>query len=143
MDCRPVAKGNALRKVVTTALMTPFKKAIIAATTPTQFGSGEKAGGSQLVFAAQPMLEANPSFVIIGLDVENAFNEAMRKSILDEIWDTNSLKDIWYYFYRVKQVHSYIGLGGGIKMKGAPFTSSEGEQQGAVEIMPLFTLAVK
>ena len=55
MDCRPVAKGNTFRKVFTATLLEPFKQSIIDVTAPTQFGSGEKAGGSQLVFAVQLM----------------------------------------------------------------------------------------
>jgi len=60
------------RKVVTTALMEPFKAALIEATHPTQFGSGEKAGGSQLIFGVKTLMESNPGFVCIGLDIKNA-----------------------------------------------------------------------
>ena len=98
MDCRPVAKGNTFRKVLTATLMHPFKQAIIDVTAPTQYGSGEKAGGSQLVFAAQLMLEANPEFACLSLDIKNAFNEVERKTILDKLWETKRLRHLWYYF---------------------------------------------
>ena len=121
MDCRPVAKGNTFRKVFTATLLEPFKQAIIDVTAPTQFGSGEKAGGSQLVFAAQLMLEANPSFVAISLDIKNAFNEVTRKVVLEKLWEDLRLRNLWYYFWRVKSINSYIGLGSGTKMQKAPF----------------------
>ena len=70
MDCRPVAKGNTLRKIVTSARLKPFKMSIISATKPTQFGSGEKAGGGQLVFGSQTMLEANKTHVGISIDIK-------------------------------------------------------------------------
>ena len=89
----------------------------------------------------QLLLEANPYFVALGLDVENTFNEAMRKKILEKLWEDKALRFMWYYFWRVKTVKSYVGLSSGPKMIKAPFTSDEGEQQGAVESMSLFTLA--
>ena len=82
MDYRPIANGNSLCKVITSALLIPFKATIIYATKPTLFGSRQKAGCSQLVFDIQLILEANPSFVAISLDIKNAFNDVKRSVIL-------------------------------------------------------------
>ena len=87
MDCRPVAKGKSLRKVVTFALLHPFKPVIIDSTAPTQFGWGLRASGTILIFALMLLLDTNPKFVLIRLDIENAFNEVTRKEILDYIYE--------------------------------------------------------
>ena len=127
MDCRPLMKGNSARKVVTAAWLEPFKIKMVEVTKPTQFGSGEKAGGTQLIFAAKLMLEANPSFVIGSTDVSNAFNELERRAVLQKLWEEERLREMWYYAWRCKECSAYIGLGSGPKMKTAPFTSNEGE----------------
>lgn len=75
MDCRLLAKGNFLRKFSTSTLLSLYKQKIVEVTAPTHFGSGEKAGGSQFIFATQLMLEVNLGFTISSLDIENAFNE--------------------------------------------------------------------
>ena len=51
------------------------------------------------------------------------------------------MRELWYYFWRTKVPISYVGLGGGPAMIRAPFNCEEGEQQGAVESMPLFTFS--
>ena len=67
MDCMPMSKGNSLRKAVTKALLALFEQVIVTVTKPTQYGIGEKAGGSQLVFDTQLLVEINPHFAIIRL----------------------------------------------------------------------------
>lgn len=83
-DCHHMAKGNTTRKVITSTLLAPFKQSIIDVTTPTQLGSREKPGGSQLIFATQLMLEANLDFLIISLDIVNASSEVERKVVLEK-----------------------------------------------------------
>jgi len=86
MDCRPVAIGNTLRKAVTRTLFNPFLQDIIAETKPTQFGCGEKAGGSQMIFAISLILEACPDFVCMALYLKNAYNKISREDCLEEVW---------------------------------------------------------
>ena len=100
MDCRPVVKGNSLRKLVTFALLCPFKQAIIYSTAPTQFGRGLRSGRKILIFALMLLLETNPDFVLIGLDIENTFNEVTRKAILDYVYEKQSLQLLWYFLWR-------------------------------------------
>ena len=75
MDCRPVCKGESLQKVITKELYSPFMGKIREKCEPCQFGIGTKGSGSQLVMAITLLLEANPSWVVIALDIINAFNE--------------------------------------------------------------------
>ena len=72
---------------------------------------------------------------------KNAFNEAMRRFTLNRIWEDDNMRYTRYYFWRTKIPISYVGLGGGPAMVRAPFNYEEGEQQGALESIPLFTFS--
>jgi len=85
MDCRPICKGEAIKKVITKALYKPNMNKIQAGCEPNQFAVGTNGGGSQLIMAITLLLEANPDWVIIALDISNAFNEIQRYSILEEL----------------------------------------------------------
>ena len=89
--------ANSLRKVITTALMAPFEQAFIEATHPTQYGSGEKAGGSQLVHGVLNLMEENLDFTCGGLDVYNGFNEGKRRKVTKKLWEIKELRPLWYY----------------------------------------------
>ena len=97
MDCRPICKGEAIKKVITKALYKPYMNKIKAGCEPSQFSVGTNGGGSQLIMAITLLLEANPDWVIIALDISNAFNEIQRHSILEELWKDIELKPLWYY----------------------------------------------
>ena len=142
MDCRPVVMGHSLRNAVTKALLQPFLQDIIAETKPTQFGCGEKAGGSQMIFLIQLILEACPEFVCLALDLVNAYNEVSREDCLEEIWKRRRLKPLWYYLWRTKCISAYVGLGSSERMITAGFMSDEGEQQGSVESSVSFCITV-
>ena len=81
--------------MITSALLRPFKQTIINSTTHTQFGGGLRAGGTILIFALMLLLEINPKFVLIGLDIENEFNKVTRASILDYISTRPSLRPLF------------------------------------------------
>jgi len=83
MNCQSVTKGNAFRKTATKALLMPFKQPLNNVTKPKKLGVGKKAGGSQLIFGVQLIVEATPHFVVITLDIKNAFNEVKRTTMLD------------------------------------------------------------
>ena len=51
------------------------------------------------------------------------------------------VKDLQFHFCRTKEAHSCIGLDGSIIMKTVHFANREGDQQGEVESMSLFSLA--
>ena len=49
MDYQPTARGDSIRKIVSTTHMTPFKQVIIGIIKPAQYDE-EKSQGSQIVF---------------------------------------------------------------------------------------------
>jgi len=80
MDCHLICKGEAIKKVITKALHKPFMNNIKAGREPSQFAVGTNGGGSQLIMAITLLMEANPDWVVIALDIANTFNEIQRYS---------------------------------------------------------------
>jgi len=78
MDCRLICKGEAIKKMITKALYKLYMNKIKAGCEPSQFSVGTNGGGSQLIMAIALLLEANPDWVIMALDISNAFNEIQR-----------------------------------------------------------------
>jgi len=109
---------------------------------PCQFGVGTKGGGAQITMALRLLIEANPDWVLIALDIKNAFNEIMRQEVLDAIWDDCVLRPLWYYNLRNKIVHGFVVLGYGPNMTKARFAAMEGEKQGDMEAMLNFCLGI-
>ena len=142
MDCRPVCKGESLRKVITKALYAPFMEAIREKCDPCQFSIGTKGGGSQLVLAITLLLEANPEWVVVALDIVNTFNESERKLVLESIWEDEDLRPLWYYNMRCKTVAGFVGFWYGPGMVKVLFRSEEGEKQGDMESMANFCLGI-
>ena len=96
-----------------------------------QLGIGTKGGGTQLVMViTRLLLEANPGWVVIALDIVNAFNEIDRQSILEAIWDKEEIRPLWYYNMCCKTVAGFVGLGYGPGMVKAPFRCEEGRKTG-------------
>ena len=142
MDRGPVCKGESLWKVITKALYSPSMETIREKCKPCQFSIGTKGGGSQLVMAITLLLEANAGWVVIALDIVNAFKEIERKSVLEVIWDNKEIRRLWYYNMRCKTVVGFVGLGYRPGMVKTPFCCKEGEKQGDMELMPNFCLGI-
>jgi len=87
MVCRPICKGEVIKKVITKALYKPYKNKMKAGCEPSQFSVRTNGGGSHFIMAITLLLEANPDWVIIALDILNAFNEIQRYSILEKFWN--------------------------------------------------------
>jgi len=81
-------------------------------------------------------MEANSDWVVIALDISNAFNEIQRYSILEELWGNTELRPLWYYNFRNMMISGFIGLGYGSFMKAAIYQMDEGVKQGDMEAMP-------
>jgi hypothetical protein len=142
MDCRPVGIGNSLRCLITKALFKQFTNIFIQATAPMQYGCGEKAGGSKMIFNLSAHMKANPTHTLASLDYSNAFNEASREQILEALWTVPDLRPIWAFIYHILVPKSHVGVGSGHNLTTAPFLSEEGTQQGAIEASHLFCLVV-
>jgi hypothetical protein len=141
MDCRPVCKGNSLRKAIIRTLYEPYMESFEKTGWPCQFGTS-KSGISQFCFSLFTHLEARPDFVVIALDIKNAFNEVTRAKVLEKLRKHPALKPLLYYNWRESTVKSPILLGSGPSATVADFFSEEGQQQGAVQAGINFNLAI-
>ena len=90
----------------------------------------------------QASLEARPDFCAIQGDLKNGYNEVKRESILASVREVPDLHDTLAYFYKLLEPKSYVGMGSGTAVSTAPFRIEEGVQQGAVESLYMFGLAV-
>jgi len=88
------------------------------------------------------LLEANPDWVIIALDISNALNEIQRYSILEELWKNIELRPLWYYNFRNMMISGFIVIGYGPFMKAATYQMDEGVKQGDMEAMPKFCIGI-
>ncbi len=119
--------------MITKALGAPFMERIQSICDPCQFG------GAQITMALRLLMDANPDWVLIALDIKNAFNEIMRQEVLDAIW---GLRPLWYHNLRNKVVLGFVGLGYGPNMTKARFAAMESEKQGDMEAMLNFCLGI-
>ena len=87
-------------------------------------------------------MEANPDFILVACDVRNAFNEASRKSILEQVWSNEDLKELFYITYLLLHGKFYVGSGSGTGVRHTGFDSETGVQQGAVDASYLFCLLI-
>mgnify|MGYP001307855544 FL=1 len=141
MDCRPVCKGNSLRKAIIRTLYEPFMKPFEKIGLPCQFGTS-KGGISQFSFTISSYMEAKPDWVVVALDIKNAFNEVTREKVLESLQKYPELRPLLYYNWRESTVKSPILLGSGPSATVADFFSEEGQQQGAVQAGINFNLAI-
>ncbi|MGH3053723.1 MAG: hypothetical protein ACRDL7_01935, partial [Gaiellaceae bacterium] len=131
-DYRPVGIGYTLRRVASKALIAMHAAELASACRPTQFACGRPAGGTELVFAIQALLDARPDFVAVKVDVKNAFNEITRRVILENLWSKPSLRGMYAFVHRMLEYESEVLLGSGCNLLRAPFRSAEGVQQGDI-----------
>ena len=142
-DARPINVGNALRRLITRAY---FDDGLLATinefVAPVQNGAGLKGGISLSVLGVQATLEARPDFCVIHGDLKNGYNEVKRESVMASVREIPELHDTMDYFFQLLAPRSYVGIGSGTNVSTAPFRIEEGVQQGAVESLYMFALAV-
>ena len=139
MDCRPICKGEAIKKVITKALYKLYMNKIKAGCEPSQLAVGTNGGGSELIMAITLLLDANPDWVIIALDISNSFNEIQRYSVLEDLRKSIELRPLLYYNFRNMMISGFIGLGYGPFMKAATYQMNEGVKQGMEAMSNFFT----
>ena len=84
-DIRPIAVGESLRRLTAKAICLQNKESFASFLSPLQHGVSMKGGSECLVHHIQLLLESNPGWVILGLDVKNAFNSISRSHMLKEV----------------------------------------------------------
>ena len=96
---RPIAVGEVLRRLVSKVVCKHLvKKCGPLLEELGQFGVGVKGGAEAVVHAVRKVSESFPSIGILKIDLRNAFNEAERPAILEEIRLHRPEAEQWFRF---------------------------------------------
>jgi len=127
-DVRPLGLGECLRRVITSALNSQHKSVLADHLWPQQVAIGVPGGLSMLLYGLRLMIEQQPNWVIVRLDLRNAYNEVMRSKVLERTNHQPHLRTLvpamWATYVHESDIY--------LDARSAPvdFKSAEGMQQG-------------
>ena len=84
-DCRPVCVGGTERRLYTSLVLREFKPQFKKLLWPLQAAIGVKSGQQLVTTAIRTTLQQRPNFVVVKVDVSNAFNACTRAAMLAAI----------------------------------------------------------
>ena len=90
---RPLGMRNPLLKQFHREVTTQNKEAIVSYFEPQQLVVS-KAGAAKLVFSVRSLAEARPDFVVVKLDIKNAFNAVSRAAVIESLKAEPTLKHL-------------------------------------------------
>ena len=125
-DVRPVAIGEAERRVFDRAVMIDNLDALVDYLEPLQFMVGVRGGDSKLVHGLRMTMKAHPDWVFVQLDLKNAFNEIKREAVLQAFMAVLTLSHL------VPFLRAVLAPEGPILMGEHEQPSAEGLQKGKV-----------
>jgi len=133
-DVRPVGIGEPRRVACVSQVMEDWKGTFAGKLWPHQVAIGVPSGVHVLGIGLRMALEAHPEWVLLKLDLINAFNEMSRAAVLDSIAEgfDGDFADLAPLFQTSLAFKSMIVLGDASRSP-APFDSEEGMQQGSGE----------
>ena len=139
-DGRPVGMGDLLRRLIEKAVVRAHAEAYRDFFWPQQVGLGVRGGAGLIVTAVRELLRRNPSFIVVRLDLKNAYNEMQRKAMLDAVERNPSLRHLYQLLYASMYHRSRVYLGDANTR--ADFDSEEGGQQGSPPVSAAFCAAI-
>lgn len=95
---RPIAVGNAIRRVVSKICCKHIAPILSDKFQPTQLGFGSKGGCEAAVHAARAFLTSGAGEVLLKVDVRNAFNSVEREALLTQIKEV--VPEIYHYMWQ-------------------------------------------
>ena len=84
---RPIAIGEIFTRLVGKAVVIQLRDALQNAMLPLQFGVAVPGGAEAVVLGIRAALEAHPEWVVLKVDVANAFNTVHRSTIFQALAD--------------------------------------------------------
>ena len=81
---RPIAIGDALLRLAERAWVQQEKERYAAAFMPFQVGVGVRGGLNMWATTVECLLQRNPGFALVSIDIENCFNAIDRDRLIDE-----------------------------------------------------------
>ena len=132
---RPIGIRNPLVRDLHKAVVTENRSAFVEYLEPEQL-TMSVAGGGKLVFSIRMLSEERRDFVVVKIDMKNAFNEVSRASIIEALEEEMSLSHLAWHAAATLAPSS--GLESGASRWGG---SSEGTAQGDPLSAPYFNVA--
>jgi len=139
-EARPLGMGDLLRRMIEKALVRDHADAYREFFYPQQVGVGVRGGAALIVTAVRELLRRNPSFVVVRLDLKNAYNEMQRSAMLEAVERNPSLRHLYQLLYSSMYHKSRVYLGDANTR--ANFDSEEGGQQGSPPVSAAFCAAI-
>ena len=133
---RPVGVRNPLLNKLHAQVIIQNKEDLRIHFEPQQIACSE-AGAAKLVITIRTLLEMKREFVTLKLDLQNAFNECSRSSIISALESAPALRHLAWF--AAITLASYSGLESGGEKWGE---SGEGTTQGGPESSPWFCAAI-
>jgi hypothetical protein len=131
---RPIAIAEVLYRLASGMLCCAIAAQLAAALGPKQFGApGRKGGSEAMVLGIATCLAQHPEWVLLAIDLVNAFNKVLRKAILEGAAGVQPLLPLAYLAYGKSSVL--------VLADGSTITSAEGTKQGHPDGPSCFNLA--
>ena len=87
-DLRPIAVGNTIRRLAAKCLADVVNKELREVFQPVQFAIGTPSGAEQIIHSVRNSISniptAQKNLAILKIDIHNAFNEVLRKRIIEQ-----------------------------------------------------------
>ena len=126
---RPVAAGEALRRLTGKALARSHAVALAETVGPRQFGVGTPGGAETLSRAAQVEAQRRPHATWVALDLRNAFSSLDRDAMLTAVTsEAPALLPYARHFLGRRSGHRYLGVAGGRRVSSC--TPTKGSTKG-------------
>ena len=128
-DVHPIGIGECLRRAIHHSLIADRKDVLAQHFLPQQVAIGVPSGISLLIFGVRALLDLHPDWVVIKIDIRNAYNEIKRSRVLQRLLHADILRDYAPMFWATHSPTSDVALASA-GLPVADFCSSEGVQQG-------------
>ena len=126
-DVRPIGIGECLRRAIHTTLASDHKGDFAEHLFPQQVAVGMPGGISKLVIGVRLIMEVNPTWVIVKIDLKNAYNEIKRAKVIERMNADDRLRALVPLMWASYSAAPDVYLAGG---KRSGFASEEGMHQG-------------
>ena len=140
-DVRPISIGECLRRAIDASVATQYRDAFREHLWPQQVAVGVSGGLSLLALGIELTLELCPQWVVVKLDLRNAYNELKRAALVARLNEVEGLRDLvpltWATYLGSPEVYF---AGNGVVPSG--YLSAEGVHQGGPLSSAQFCVAI-
>ncbi|KAL2612792.1 hypothetical protein R1flu_024484 [Riccia fluitans] len=97
---RPIAVGEVLYRLVARTLGFQFREALADHFSPLQFGVATRGGCETIIHGLRATLDLHPDWVVLQVDIQNAFNTISREVLFHELRAATGSLDQLFPFVR-------------------------------------------